>query len=330
MIYLLLTISVFVFVLAAFFAGSETGLYSLSRLNIRIGRRSGKKSFDVAHKLVRDSQSLILTTLTGTNISHYLITSLVTSMFLIKGAGEEQAEFYATIILTPSLFIFAEVLPKNIFHYQADRLMPLFAYLLWGVHRLFSMIGLIWLLSFIIRLLSKLFRLENVTRHLIDNTQTHHISEFAQETKNEGALSEMQSGLIGALVDISAVEAAKIAQSISKDIMINIKSGRDDILESLKQTDERFRLVYKGAKREIVGYLDIYDAVNSGEFVGLDKFIKPMVSAGADESILKVLRSMAAEDVEVVVLNRSKLSGKVKETGFVSRRRIFAELMKEV
>lgn len=329
MIYLLLTIAIVVFILSSLFSGCETGLYSLSRLNIKMGQTSGKKSFQVAYKLIQDSQSLILTMLVGNNICHYLIAYLVTLMFLTQNFAEDSANLYATIILTPTLFVFSEVLPKNIFHYQADRLMPLFSYLLWAVYRLLSLIGLIWLLKFIIRLLSRIFRLQNVTRHLIDNKKMHHITEFARETKNEGVLTETQSDLIGRLVDISSIEAARISQTIDKQIMINIKSDRDDILKSLKTTDRRLRLVYKGAKREIVGYIDIYDALNGGDFAGLDKFLNPAVRLTENESILKVLRTMAVNNVELVIMQRAKLSDKTKDTGFVSRKRIFAELMQQ-
>jgi Mg2+/Co2+ transporter CorB len=71
-------------ILAGLFAGAETGLYQFSRLRLRLGVEKKLLSFVILGKLVRDSPGLLLSMLIGTNLAHYLATSVVTILLLHK------------------------------------------------------------------------------------------------------------------------------------------------------------------------------------------------------------------------------------------------------
>jgi len=123
---------------AGLFAGAETGIYQLSRLRLRLGIEKKQLSFVILGKSLRDSPALLLSMLIGTNLAHYLATSIVTYMLLTKVAAEHTAEVFATLLTAPVLFVFSELLPKNIFFYRADFLMPCIAPVLFAFHKLFS------------------------------------------------------------------------------------------------------------------------------------------------------------------------------------------------
>ncbi|MBN1126094.1 MAG: DUF21 domain-containing protein, partial [Sedimentisphaerales bacterium] len=97
--------------LAAFFAGSETGVYRLSRFRLRLGIQQHRPMYSLLAKIISDSHGLMLSLLTGNNLANYLVTSLVTYMLIRYGDSQHAAEAHATMIMTPILFLFGEILP---------------------------------------------------------------------------------------------------------------------------------------------------------------------------------------------------------------------------
>ena len=130
---LIIAFSVF---LAAVFAGSETGVYQLSRIRLRIGVEKKQFSFIILAKIMRDSPALLVSILIGTSLTHYVTTSVITFMFLSRLQNEHYAELFATLLAAPLLFVFSELITKNIFCYRADKLMPYTAPVLYTFKKL--------------------------------------------------------------------------------------------------------------------------------------------------------------------------------------------------
>ena len=112
---ILILVIVLVMSLAALFCGAEIGIYQLSRLRLRIGVEKKRPLFVILGNIMRDSRRLLISILIGTNLSHYIITSIVTYMLLGRIEGEQTVELLATLLTAPVLFVFAELIPKNIF-----------------------------------------------------------------------------------------------------------------------------------------------------------------------------------------------------------------------
>ena len=120
MILLMQFILIFLLIwLSAFFAGTETGIYRVSRFQVRVGSEKGRPSYKMLFQILQDGQGLILSLLLGNNLVNNLLTGLVTFMFLQAVSEERLAGIYATVVLTPVLFVFGEMIPKNLFYYKA-------------------------------------------------------------------------------------------------------------------------------------------------------------------------------------------------------------------
>ena len=106
---LFLVFLVFIFVLlAGLFAGAETGIYQLSRFQLRLGAEQNRRFFGLLNRIMDDSHGLVFSMLVGNNLVHYLAGSIVTFMLLGTSISEHSAELYATVLMTPILFIFSE------------------------------------------------------------------------------------------------------------------------------------------------------------------------------------------------------------------------------
>ena len=112
-------ISVVAFVLAAFFAGSETAVIASDRVRMRHQARKGDRRARLVLNYINQPEYFLSIVLVGTNLGMIGCTSTFTAI-LIQYFGDSGATI-ATAILVPTLLIFQEIIPKGVFLYYADR-----------------------------------------------------------------------------------------------------------------------------------------------------------------------------------------------------------------
>ena len=122
-IFALLLLGIF---LSGFFSGSETGFYRASRVRIVIASLDGDRMSKALVKLINNPALFVATTLIGNNVANY-----VTSLAIVLMAREIQVsslgEMLAPILLSPLLFVYGELLPKNLFYQAPNFLLRLAA-----------------------------------------------------------------------------------------------------------------------------------------------------------------------------------------------------------
>ncbi len=98
-------------VLSAFFSGSETALTAASRSRMHALAKDGQKRAGLVGNLLESRERLIGALLLGNNLVNILASALMTGLML--SLFGDVGVFYATIVMTLLLLIFAEVLPKT-------------------------------------------------------------------------------------------------------------------------------------------------------------------------------------------------------------------------
>ncbi len=106
---------------SALCSGAETGLYALNPLKVRHAARTSASSV-LLLKLLRSPAALLATLLVANNIAN---DALVHSAILLFAAfGVHDAPLWATLALTPLVFVFGEMLPKQWMAVHAEQIMP--------------------------------------------------------------------------------------------------------------------------------------------------------------------------------------------------------------
>ncbi len=100
------------FILSAFFSGTETAYSSVNKIRLRKYAEEGNTRAAQALAIAENFHTTITTILIGNNIVNILLTSIVTAVFsdLFGAAGLA----YATMTMTIFILIFGEILPKAI------------------------------------------------------------------------------------------------------------------------------------------------------------------------------------------------------------------------
>jgi len=109
----------------ALFAGYETGYYVLNRIRLNLRYDMGNRSARIIKRFSRRREHFLATLLVGNNVFVQLFSGVLTFLFI--QAASKQPELLSTLVATPLVFVFAEVIPKYLFQQYANGLTYVFA-----------------------------------------------------------------------------------------------------------------------------------------------------------------------------------------------------------
>jgi putative hemolysin len=102
-------------VLSGVFSGSETGFYSLSRSRLDVEVTRGSRWAGVVRQLSERRATTLITILIGNNLVLESMTLMAESTFSSIPGEEWKDEAFLAFGLTPLVFLFGELLPKDLF-----------------------------------------------------------------------------------------------------------------------------------------------------------------------------------------------------------------------
>ncbi len=321
----------FVF-LAGLFGGSETGMYQLSRVRLRLGIEKRRMTFVLLGRVMRDSSGLLLTLLIGTNLAHYVGTSIMTGLLLPSVEGEHTAEILTTVLTAPILFVFSEMIPKNFFFYRADYLMPRLAPVLYGVHKVFVWCGAVPVLRFISIFFGRLVGLTASSRTVITSAQRHHVRVILQETREEGILSSVQAEIIDRIATVPTIQIKSVMIALSKVRTADVNSDGSALLEKLRE-DAFTRLpVFEGRPANIIGFVNIYEALSlPGQLRDLRGVLQPIERLAANTTVIEAIEFMQKENEKIVLVTAGGArAGREIPLGIVTMKDLVEELLGEL
>ena len=326
---LLFLLVLFMIILAGLIAGSETGLYQLSRLKLRLQVEKKRFLFIILSKIVRDSSSMLLSMLVTMNIIHYFITSIVIYVLVAKLQIKGNAEFYATLITAPVLFVYCELIPKNIFFYRADTILPFLSPMLFVFHKFLSYCGIVPMLRAFANFFARLTGSHSTSNTMIQKSQRHHIDAILKDTHEEGLLSSVQSEIINRIVSIPTINLRSVMIPINKTQMAPITSSKAILVDMFSKVPFTRLLVYDRLKSDIVGFVEIYDCLSGdNDFNNLNDFLKPIRKINTNTPFTQAVKIMQQEKHKIALI--IKTSQSQKPLGIVTMKDLIEELFGEL
>jgi putative hemolysin len=316
-------------ILSGVFSGMETGIYRLSRLRLRLGEEKRDLRYILLGRAMRNGSALLLTLLVSNNLANYLATSSVTFLFLTV-APDHTAELLATSLTAPLLFVFGESLPKNIFLYRADIVMPYLGPFLYVVHKALTWSGIVPLLGLISRLFARLIGAPLPPRQVAASSQIHHVRTILRDTQEEGLLSHLQTEMLDRVVNIPTLRLSAVMIPMSRVQAIPIQTDRAALLEELKKHAFSRLLVWRDQPSDIVGFVNVYDALAGEEsFRSVESILTPVRSLDAETLVTDAIEVLRREQVKMILVTRRR---GLKETpvGVVTMKDLVEELMGEL
>jgi len=285
--------------LSGFFSGTETGLYCVNNTRLRLAAHRGDPSAVRLQTLLADRAGLLFTTLVGTNIANYLAPVCLTMVFLgsIDAATDTQrahpAELYTTLALTPIVFIFGEIVPKNIFQRNADRLMSRASSLLHVAHAILRTLGIIgtqrWLSDFVS---------QRLTSRPASGSLLHSRAEvyhMLRESAAEGALSLTQSSILERLHTLGDIRVGKVMVPVRSVVMLPADATPQQVERNIRRTPYSRMPVYVDSRRRIRGVVHLLDVLTAEPSKTMAELAKPPVELSPGQPVIDALTTLQRE-----------------------------------
>jgi len=300
--------------LSAFFSGSETGLYRVSRTRLVLDGLSGSQRAKGVVWLLNHPAIFIATTLVGNNVANYL-----TSLAIVMGAAHlfgsgVTAELLGPILMTPMVFVLGELLPKYMFFQAPYRLIKTTSPLLLGATVLFSPV------SSLLGLLGSLLQaITGQTPFQISFAMSRvDLDRVIRDGQEAGVLAAGQRALSQRLFEAANQTAVLFGVRPERLALVEMPVDPATAAYQARRQNHPIVLVRRGGR--IVGYLRYSDLTIGDSHADL----RPVIRARVTDRHLQVLLRLydAASDVAVIYDERGKL------VAVVTRRQLLQPLIK--
>lgn len=275
--------------LSAFFSGTETGFFRVTRVRLAIEALGGSWVSKALLWLTNQPSIFVATALVGTNLSHYVVSmSVVLAAGVIAPHGGTAIEIVETILVAPVVFLVSDLLPKGLFYDAPNRLLKRCAipFLICAV--LFIPItAVLWVLSRLAQLITGSSSPEFSLR-----LARQELGDLIVEGHEAGILKPAQQSLARALLAVANVPVGAFAAPQSRVVRATTTMSKSDVL----RIAQRHRLALLPVedtrnKRELVGYFRVMDLyLNEGAELPPPQ---PLVPLRENLSCLAALRRLA-------------------------------------
>jgi CBS domain containing-hemolysin-like protein len=279
--------------LSAYFSGVETGAYCVNRLRLRYRTEKRERPARILTGLLDRIDLLVPTVLIGTNLASYVATGVVTKML--------ESEWKTTVALTPILFIFGEVLPKEIFRsradtlaYQAARSVKAFTWLFYPVS-----LGL----RGVIRLMSRLTG-EEGTLHTLDVSPARLRFTFAQGAE-AGVLTAYQDEIVRNVIGLRDVRVRNVRIPLKEVVVADNATTPEGLVELAREVGYSRIPIWQGRRHNIVGVVHLFDVLAEDRpGVTIRNYLRDVPRISPNASIYQALDTLQSSHIPMGVVEQ--------------------------
>ena len=235
--------------LSAFFSASEMALSSANRIRLGNLAEDGNKAAALALKLMDRFDDALGAILIGNNFVNIALSS-IGSVIAISLFGERWA-WLSTVIVTVTVIILGETVPKILAKRNANRLLPAVAgplqaisWLLWPLTKLSVLF---------VTLLTKPFKGEEPPDE--GEAAVEELQSIIETAEDEAVLDEDRSELLRSALDFDEISASEVMTARVDIEAVDIKDRWDEIYATLCESSHSRIPVYEGSIDNVVGIL---------------------------------------------------------------------------
>ncbi|MEZ6092328.1 MAG: CNNM domain-containing protein [Pirellulaceae bacterium] len=305
--------------LSAFFSGSETGLYRVPRIRLVLDALSGRLVSKVLLWLANHPTVFVATVLVGNNIANYLTSfAVVMAVSLAVSGNQSAAELMGTVLVTPIVFVFGELLPKYLFFNAPYRLLGYSGPFLVLVTILFLPITV--LLVLLNNLLS-IFTGPTPFQSR-QSMARGELQQMLRHGHNIGLLKASQQRTAQNMWQVGERPAIAFAVPPDRLARITPRATLEEAITAARRQGHPLILVEDSKRRKTIGYIR-YPDLSAGQKT-LQDCIRPIVKTSEKANNLEVLFALYDQDSDIAELVDT--NGKV--TAIVTRRQLQEPLMR--
>jgi CBS domain containing-hemolysin-like protein len=240
--------------LSAFFSGCETGFYRATRVRWQLDALEGDVMARGLLWMGHNPAVFVATTLVGNNLANY-----ITSLAIVLGVAaawpgyQDLLGTIAPVVLTPVVFVYGELLPKNLFFQAPNRLLRLAAPLFLVFALLFLPVSIVlWLLTRVLR-----FFIGQAPEQLQRSLARHELQRVFDEGHDVGLLRPVQRRLAQGMLSLANTPLAACCVPPARFASVAAGSSRAEALRIAARNHAPCLLITDPRSRKLVGYVRV-------------------------------------------------------------------------
>ncbi|MEK6606617.1 MAG: hemolysin family protein [Myxococcota bacterium] len=244
---------------SAFFAGSETALFSLGRVHLAKLRQDGHSRLGLVERLLARPRRLIATIFIGNELVNITGTALVAAVVdrYAHPLGEVAVVLIATAITVPAILLFGEITPKNIAQQVTVGWAVRAAPVLEALARLLAPLRII-----VETIADATVRL--VGRRVTSAAPPGDVGEGEFRTlvdvaRHEGQIDPRERQLIHRVLELGERTVAQLMMPIEKVFAVSVNLPVTRIIEEVRGSIYSRIPVYEGSRERVIGILHTKD-----------------------------------------------------------------------
>ncbi|MCP4406369.1 MAG: HlyC/CorC family transporter [Gammaproteobacteria bacterium] len=252
-----LIVQVVLFICSAFFSGSETALFSLSRLDLQKLRKERSPHSESLHALLDQPRRLIMSILSGNELVNIAAAANMTTILIVL-YGETKAGWINLLVMVPLILLFGEVTPKTIAVTNPVRIStrvvaPIMNF--W-VKIVFP---LVWFIRAIAdRITTWIVGEQKAAENIL---QIDEFRSLVEGVAKEGEINATERALIYNLLEAGDVEVVEIMTPRTRTCFINVELGVPEMVERFKAFRHPRVPVFRKHRDSLVGFLHCEDVL---------------------------------------------------------------------
>ena len=271
----LLVVIIFLILLSGFLSGSETAITATSKARIISKLKKGTKRAEYVKKIIDNKDKVISSLLLSNNLVNILASSLATAFFydLFGVTGI----FYATLLMTFLLVIFAEVLPKTYAINKPTRSALMIGPIIFYLNKILT--PFVFVINKIVKVL--ISKKEINDKKLSDEQSEEELQGVIDLYETSNPDSEHEKEMLQSILTLNDTTVEEIFTHRRNIYSINIDLSLSEIIKMINQSRFTRIPLWKNNPENIIGLLnirslniDMKNHLNNKKII-LEKIVKP-------------------------------------------------------
>jgi len=296
----LITIIGFLF-LSAFFSGSETAFFSLTKIQIIKLEKSKSKTSQRIMRLLKNPKELLIIILLGNTIVNVAASS--TAALIAISIGERYAQYVSTsllltieiVVMTLLLLIFGEIAPKLIAFASPEKIarsssffLEIIKYVLWPLIKILELISLIFS--------SKKNKTEK------KDITSEDFKNLIQSKATRHSLEENEKKIITSIFRFSTTDAKKIMTPRVDIASIDSSEGLQKVKEMIIRSGHSKIPVYQTNIDNIIGIIYAKDVILNPNKRSISSLLRPPLFVTENTKIQNLLNKFKTRKIQIAII----------------------------
>ncbi len=315
--------------LSAFFSGSETALFSLSRLFLKKIENSQDRTSQLIVRLLRRPRQLLITILLGNTFANIALSSFAALMAMDlhndylsdTGVSLSTVITIQVLITTVIILIFGEIIPKLVAISSPQTISRLVCHPVRIVKVIFH--PPVLLLEYLSKLISKKKGLES---HLETGITSEEFHDLIQSEDTNHPLEEHEKRMLVNLFRFKDAEISEIYVPRVRIKAVEENQSMDDLYALITQSGYSRIPVYRSTIDDIIGIIYVKDLILQPDKTTIKELMRPAWFVTENMKIQTLLNQFKSRKLQIAVV--------VEEyggtSGLISLEDILEELVGEI